>query len=219
MIALPPAAWFATTPACSSRSATCWRYSSIVSSIVEPDVGGRSNAAERVAPRVGLDQDRARPCRGSASRRSTSMPLSPLLSTPDVAEQVRGQLPVRVEAAALLDEADAVEVETRDPARLVRRDLAPDVGERRATGCSRSTSDRRSFAVQSPSASHSLRGRVVGVVDLGRAPRRSSRRRRSSPGRGRGDRGCRRAWPARRACCICWRSARATRSAWSTTCR
>jgi hypothetical protein len=40
--AVPPAARFSSTPARSSRSATCCRYWSIVSSIVAPVVGGRS---------------------------------------------------------------------------------------------------------------------------------------------------------------------------------
>src|ERR1043166_5000681 len=35
MMAEPPIALFSTTPSCSSRSAMCWRYSSIVSSTVE----------------------------------------------------------------------------------------------------------------------------------------------------------------------------------------
>ena len=55
------------------------------------------------------------------------MPPSPLLSMPDPAEQMRRQLLVRVEALALLDEADAVQVQRGDAARLIRRDLPPDV--------------------------------------------------------------------------------------------
>ena len=48
---------------------------------------------------------------------------------PDVPEHVRQQLPLRIEATALLDEADALEVERAHPPLLVGRDLANDPRE------------------------------------------------------------------------------------------
>src|SRR3954468_16294624 len=45
------------------------------------------------------------------------------------AEEMRRELLVRVKTLALFREADAVEIQLRDPPRLIRRDLAPHVRE------------------------------------------------------------------------------------------
>src|SRR6185369_1725201 len=47
----------------------------------------------------------------------------------DIAEQMGGELLVRIKAPALLDEADAVEIQRGNAARFIRRDLPPHVRE------------------------------------------------------------------------------------------
>src|SRR6185436_19792539 len=95
--------------------------------------GGRRTfeAAERVMPRVGLHQD--------GPGLAANLPVEgafdagqALVVDPDPAEQMRAELPVRVEAPAFLEEPDAVEIERGDALRLIRRDLPADEGERLA---------------------------------------------------------------------------------------
>ena len=101
---------------------------------------------------------------------AASRPPSPTLSSADVAEHVRRQLLVRVEAAALLHEADALEIERGDLARLERRDAPPDVGEGALAAQPLEQARRGPSAWQSSSAPHSaaaVRGRVLDLVRHG----------------------------------------------------
>jgi len=70
-----------------------------------------------MTPRVGLNEDRPLP---AADLRIVGVlePAQPAVVDPDVPEQVRRKLLVRIEAPALLDEADPVEVERGDATRL-----------------------------------------------------------------------------------------------------
>ena len=106
----------------------CCRYSSIVSSTLDPEVGGRSKRLKtwrrasvwtRIVP--GLPR--------ILESCSVLEPVQPGVVEADIAEQVRRQLLVGIEAPALLDEADTVEIQRRDATGLLGRNLAADVGE------------------------------------------------------------------------------------------
>ena len=136
---------------------------------LERRAGGRRplDAAERVARGVGLDRAPCPRGRGSACRRSPRCRRGRVVDA-DVAEHVRGELPVRVEAPALLHEADAFELQVGDTRAPVP---ASPAGGRRRTRVPlrmRSTSACRSSASQSSSAPHSDAARLLGVADLGR---------------------------------------------------
>src|SRR5439155_24410932 len=92
--------------------------------------GGRwpLRSAEGLMARVGAHQDGA----GLAANLRIVGVLEaaqPLGVDADPAEQVRRQLLVRIEPLALLDEADAVEVQRGDALRLIGRDLPLHVRE------------------------------------------------------------------------------------------
>ena len=129
MMALPPAARFV------SDAGRELAFGDVLEVLVDGQLdartGGRRTleAAEGVAAGVGVHRDRA----GLAANLRVVGVLEaaqPLVVDADPAEQVRGQLLVRVETLALLDEADAVEVQRGDPLRLIRRDLPLHVRER-----------------------------------------------------------------------------------------
>ena len=93
--------------------------------------GGRRalDAAEDVPAAVGRDQDRA----GLSANLRVVRRLDaaqPVAVDADVAERVRREALVGIEAAAFLDEPDAVELERRDAPRRVGRNLPFYVGER-----------------------------------------------------------------------------------------
>ena len=217
MMAVPPSARCATTPACSSRSAMCCRYSSIVSSMVEP--GGRRplEAAEGVPPGVGVNEDRA----GLAANLRVVGPLEPfeaVVVDADVAEQVRRELLVRVEAAALLDEADAVADSARR--RGAPRPATPAGARRRnAALVLEAIGERLPFAGRAVAERLAqLRDRLFVVVDFGR-----HRVDRIDVDAGREQMAAAiedvAALGRRRARPDCCRAARAVRSAWRKTCR
>ena len=152
-------------------------------------------AAERMAPRVGVNQNRSRLAADFASRRSHSSPFKPGVVEADIAEQVRRQLLVGIETPALLDEADTVEIQRRDAAGLLGRNLAADVGKGAAgsEAIGRAPDD---LCPRSPRAPDRCASRRRRRRRWPRARRKSCRHPRSSRARGRADRGCRRAWPA-----------------------
>ena len=85
----------------------------------------------------------------------------------DVAEQMSGELGVRVVAAAFLDESDRLHVERRDPPRLIGGDLAAHVRE--GLPPIETPGDRLAFLVAAvPERLAQLRRRRGGIVDLGR---------------------------------------------------
>ena len=93
--------------------------------------GGRRalDAAEDVPAAVGRDQDRA----GLSANLRVVRRLDaaqPVVVDADVSERVRREVLVGIEAAAFLDEPDAVELERRDAPRRVGRNLPSYVGER-----------------------------------------------------------------------------------------
>ena len=85
-------------------------------------------AAERVAPRIGVDEDRARL---AAYLRVVGILETTQADVVDAgpAQKLRCQLLVRIEAAALFDEADGVEVQRGHTLRLVGRHLPAHVRE------------------------------------------------------------------------------------------
>src|SRR3954465_13043400 len=112
-IAAPPAARFSITPACRARSAMCCRYSSMVSSMLDPEVGGRSKrlkAGRRASGGTGIGPPLpATAARGGGARDRARLAANlrivgvleaaePVVVDPDPAEQVRRQLLVRIEA-------------------------------------------------------------------------------------------------------------------------
>ena len=85
-------------------------------------------AAEGMAPRVGVNQNRPGLAADLGVVRVLE-PVQPGVVEADIAEQMRRQLLVGIETPALLDEADAVEIQRRDAAGLLGRNLAADVGK------------------------------------------------------------------------------------------
>jgi hypothetical protein len=93
--------------------------------------GGRRmfDSAERMAAGVGLDEHRP----GLAANLCVVCRLDATQARvvdPDVTEQVRRQLLVRIEPAILLHETDAVQIQRTHAPGLLRRHLTPDVRER-----------------------------------------------------------------------------------------
>jgi hypothetical protein len=82
--------------------------------------------AVRVPSRIGFDQNRARPPTnlGVVGRLE---PVQSGVVDSDVADQMGRQFFVRIEAAALFHEPDAVQAESGDPPRLRGGDLTADV--------------------------------------------------------------------------------------------
>src|SRR5262249_45012959 len=103
--------------------------------LVDGQLDGRTGcrrtleAAERMSPRVGLNEDRPLL---AADLRIVGVLEAAQAGVVDshIPEEVRGELLVRIETPALLDEADPLEVERGDAARLIRRYLPADVRKR-----------------------------------------------------------------------------------------
>ena len=121
------------------------------------------------------------------------MPASPVLSSADETEQLRGKLLLRIEAAIFLDESDALEVERGDSRRLRRRDTPAHVDERALLAQARRQRVLL-FRARSRSAPRRASRRSSRRSRFHWARRKRNRRRRCRRARGRGGRGCRRAW-------------------------
>ena len=202
--AVPPSARAASTPARTSRSAMCCSCSSMVSSI-EPPAGRRSlEAAEHVAPRVGLHQQLAL----AAADRLVVGGLEPVAGRRCRGRRSRSGAP---------------------PARGSDRSACSPCGSRCRRGRARrrawpAAASRAGARTQRPSAAaeaiaqllaHLLgavverRRRAAAAVFAGRRSRsgrrRSCRRRRYRRAAGRCDRRSRRAWPGAVTVLICCR--------------
>jgi hypothetical protein len=124
-------------------------------------------------------------------------PAEPVVVQADEAEQMRTQLPVGIETAALLQEADTLQVEVGDASRLVGRYLPAHVREVLLSAEPVGEEPWRSLSLQSPSASQSRRP-LPRDRKYPRGRRRSCRHRRWWPARGRAGRGCHRVCRERR---------------------
>ena len=107
--------------------------------LVDRQLDGRADRrrplepAERVPFRVRLHEDAAALAADAGIVGGLETAQAVVVDA-DVAEHVRPELLVGIEALVLLHEPDAVEIQLLDAAFLVGRDLAPHVGERAAVG-------------------------------------------------------------------------------------
>jgi hypothetical protein len=147
-------------------------FGDVLQVLVDRQLNARSGrrrtleAAERVAARVRLHHDGAGL---AADLRVVGVfeAAQPLVVDPHPAEQVRRQLFVRVEALALFDEANAIQVQGGDALRLIRRDLPADVRE--GLPLAEPLGERLAvFRVAVAERVTDFPGRVGGVVDFRR---------------------------------------------------
>ncbi len=128
MTTLPLAAWF------SSDAGVQLALGDVLQVFVDRQLDRRPGsrrpleAIERVAARVGVDEDLAFL---AANLRVVGRldAAQALVVQADEPEEVRRELGVGIVAAALLEEADAFEIESGDLLRFLRRDLPADVHE------------------------------------------------------------------------------------------